>query len=848
MASPVRPPLPAASNPAPTRLRLRIGGLVQGVGFRPFAHRLAHELELSGFVRNASAGAWLEVEGPRLAVETFRRRLESERPPHCRFQHVEETWLDPTGHPGFRIEATDPDGDRTAWVLPDLATCDECRREILDPANRRHRHPFANCTHCGPRFSVVLALPYDRERTTLRRFPLCPACKREFEDPADRRFHAQPIACPDCGPQLALWDSRGEALAVRDAALRTAGDALRAGRIVALKGLGGFQLLVRADDEEAVRRLRQRKHREAKPLALLCPSLAAAADLADLDPAEARLLTSPAAPIVLVRRRGGRPGPGRIADSVAPGNPRLGLMLPYTPIHHLLAADLGLTLVATSGNVSDDPICIDQEEALAALGSVADLFLVHDRPIARPVDDSVARIVLGTEQVLRRARGYAPLPLPLPLPLPSLAAPAGTSPPVILALGGHLKNSVALARQGEVFPSQHVGDLETAAGVEAFTRAARDLPRLLDATPTLAAADLHPDYYPTQHAERLGLPVLGIQHHEAHAWACLADNDLSPPALALAWDGTGLGHDRTIWGGEFLELTRAGCRRRAWLRPFALPGGDAAARDARRSALGLLHEAGLRRHPRASAWLERHFAPGELRDLERLLARPALTPRTSSLGRLFDAVAALLDLRLESRFEGEAALEVEWAATETAAGRERNPAPPSAPSPWPIRETPDGLLVDWQPFLERLLDRPPIPTGGESASDLAGTRELALVFHDQLAASALEVARRVGLPRVLLTGGCFQNLLLTERLVATLRAGGFSVYWHQRLPPNDGGLAAGQAVAAHFRHLRIVASPPAPPDPAPPCASPSPAKSSPSPTTENSPAPAASASAASSAK
>lgn len=774
---------PGWSDPdAPARARVAVRGLVQGVGFRPFIHRLAGSLSLTGWVRNDPSGAQVEVEGRRAAVEDFLARLGAEPPSPCRILHVETVWLSPRGPGGFQILPSVTDGVSTALILPDLAMCADCRRELHDPADRRHRYPFINCTQCGPRYSIIRSLPYDRARTSMSGFALCPDCRREYEDPADRRFHAEPIACPRCGPRLALRDPHGKTLDEGESALRSAVEALRDGRILALKGLGGFQLLVRADLDSPVARLRRRKRREAKPLAVMCRSIETVRLYGEVSTDEERLLASSAAPIVLLSRRS--PALASLAASVAPENPWLGVMLPYTPLHHLLLTELDLPLVATSGNLSDEPLCIDECEALQRLAGVADLFLVHDRPIVRPVDDSVARVLLGTTQVLRRARGYAPLPTPLP----SGGGRSGSGP--ILAVGAHLKNTLAMARDGEVFLSQHLGDLETARAAEVFEQTLESLPRLLDIVPESIAMDLHPDYLTTQRAATLPGRHFAIPHHEAHAWACLADNELPLPALALCWDGAGLGPDGTIWGGEFLELTARDCRRRAWVRPFPIPGGDRAARDPRRSALGLLHAARLLENPAGLGYLAEVFTGIEASVLRTLLASAHHAPRTSSLGRLFDALASLLRLTHASRYEGEAAQRLEWAAWR--AWQRGEPSPIDPLGALVLAERDPGLEVDWQPFLESLLDRDPgLPSDG-----------WALAWHRALAGMAAAVARRLLPERVLLTGGCFQNRLLTELTVAALRADGFNVYWHQRIPPNDGGIALGQAAAVSVRTAR----------------------------------------------
>ncbi len=784
------PPAPLSET---GRTRLIIRGAVQGVGFRPFVFRLATELSLHGWVSNSPAGVTLEIEGPAAARREFLLRLEAERPPHCFIHGLEAVELDPAGHTGFTIRPSETTGEKTALVLPDIATCAACRREIFDPADRRFRYPFTNCTHCGPRYSILEALPYDRPNTSMKGFALCPACRAEYEDPRNRRFHAQPNACPRCGPQLALWDPAGRELAREDAALTGAVRALREGAIVAVKGLGGFHLLVRADDEAGVRRLRERKHREEKPLALMCPSPAVAETLAEVGPLEARALRSPEAPIVLCRRRPDAP----VAGAVAPGNPWLGLMLPYTPLHHLLLADLGRTVVATSGNVSDEPICTDEREALVRLGGIADLFLVHNRPIVRHVDDSLVRIVLGRELVLRRARGYAPLPVRVDRPLPP-----------VLAVGAHLKNTVALARGHEVFLSQHIGDLDTAPARAAFERVIADLSRLYAIQPEQVMADAHPDYHSTRRARATGLPVGEVQHHHAHVLACMAENHLPAPVLGVAWDGTGLGPDGTIWGGEFLRVTAGGVERVAHWRPFRLPGGEQAVKEPRRAALGLLHaHLGDGAFERRDLAPVRAFKPAELRALRPALNKALNAPLTSSVGRLFDAVASLLDLRQIARFEGQAAMDLEFAfepgdATDSYPVELRqspaaaDPPPGSAAAPVTPGTAPGIWMADWAPLLQALL------------RDLrvgAPVWQIAARFHNTLAEVVVAVARRVAEPRVVLSGGCFQNKYLLERTVEALRSAGFSPYWHQRVPPNDGGIALGQAVAAGRR------PPPAPP-------------------------------------
>lgn len=751
---------------ARARLKVAIRGAVQGVGFRPYVYRLAGELRLDGSVRNTAQGVSIEVEGPQSSLEDFLRRLPVEMPSHALIQSLEPRFLDPLGLEGFRIESSEV-GQPTALILPDLATCPDCRTEVFDPGNRRYRYPFTNCTYCGPRYSIIRALPYDRPNTTMREFEQCPACAAEYADPGDRRFHAQPNACPVCGPRLELWDESGAALAEGDVALRLVVAWLASGKIIALKGIGGFQLLVDAASDSAVRRLRERKHREEKPLAVLFPSLVEVEKNCRLEDNEARLLTSPQAPIVLLPRLPG--GGGQVRELVAPGNPYLGAMMPCSPLHHLLARDFGGPLVATSGNLSDEPICIDNTEAVRRLAGIADGFLVHNRPIARHIDDSVVRLLLGRELVLRRARGYAPLPLTLGL----RAGPA-------LAVGAHLKNAVAVSVERDVFLSQHIGDLDTEAAREAMVRVSEDLTRLYQVKAERVACDLHPDYASTQLAARLHPQPFPVQHHLAHVLACLAENELEPPCLGISWDGTGWGLDRTVWGGEFLRVFPGGFERVAHLRSFPLPGGERAVREPRRCALGVVFEAGKGSLDWAPPGLRAAFTKAEWSTLRRMLETGTRCPGTTSVGRLFDAVAALSGIRQFTHFEGQAAMEVEFALGPDGGGQ---------PYPFQLTESGRRWIVDWEPCIRNL------------ASDVVADRsvsEIVAKFHSGLVEAAVAVACRVGESRVVLSGGCFQNRHLAEQMVKRLREEGFRVYWHQRIPPNDGGIAVGQLAALAF--------------------------------------------------
>jgi hydrogenase maturation protein HypF len=745
-------------------------GAVQGVGFRPFIYRLATELGLAGWVRNSTQGVCLEVEGGVDTLQGFLRRLTADRPPQAVIHSLESALLDPCGYTAFVIQPSHADDAKTAVMLPDLATCADCRREVFDPGDRRYLYPFTNCTNCGPRFSIIEALPYDRPNTTMRHFAMCRQCQAEYDDPHNRRFHAQPNACPQCGPQLALWDGNGTPLASQHAALLATVEAIRHGAIVAVKGLGGFHLVVDAHNEASVQQLRQRKQRAEKPFALMYPSLTAVQEHCHVSALEARLLLSPASPIVLLHRKASLPH-----AAIAPGNPYLGVMLPYTPLHHLLLHELGFAVVATSGNRADEPLCTDADDALARLAGIAELFLVHDRPIARHVDDSIGRVILGTEQLLRRARGYAPLPIRV----------ANATLPAVLAVGGHLKNTVALSVGDDIFLSQHLGDLETAPALAAFQAAMQHLPQLYDATPTLVACDAHPDYRSTQNTMALKVPSIRVQHHYAHVLACMADNALEPPVLGVAWDGTGYGLDGTVWGGEFLQITDVGFRRVAHLRPFRLPGGATAIKEPRRAALGLLYAVfGAALFAMSDLAPVQAFSPQALRIVHTMLQRGLNAPLTSSAGRLFDAVASLVGLRQRATFEGQAAMELEFALD----GVETDMA-----YPFRIDEAHATYVIDWAPLVRAIVADWP---------HQSSVPHIAAAFHNTLVDIIVAVAQRLGEARVVLTGGCFQNRYLTERAVHRLRAAGFRPSWHQRVPPNDGGLALGQVVAA-FRTQQL---------------------------------------------
>ncbi len=718
------------------RRRIRVTGVVQGVGFRPFVYGLARSLGLSGFVLNDGEGVLVEVEGASDALDALVRGLHEHAPPLARVESVRSEPIACRGETGFRIERSAPAG-RSALVPPDVATCDDCLRELFDPADRRHRYPFTNCTQCGPRFTIVTALPYDRSNTTMAGFPLCADCRREYEDPGDRRFHAEPIACPACGPTLSL-EQPSDTVLLGEEALGEAVSLLRSGRIVAVKGLGGYHLACDAGDEDAVARLRARKLREDKPFAVMTNDPDALAEVGD---AERALLESRERPIVLCPRR----ADALVAGSVAPGTPWLGLLLPYTPLHHLLLADYGAALVMTSGNRSDEPIATDDAEAQERLGAIADAFLAHDRPIHRRCEDSVVR----AEFPLRRSRGFVPAALRLPV----------DAPRPLVAAGPELKATFCVARGGEAFLSPHLGDLDGELAYRAFLSDMRLVTEMLRVRPDVVAHDLHPEYLATKWALEQDAQLVGVQHHHAHAAACLAEHGETGPALALVFDGTGYGTDGTLWGGELLRCDLASFERVAHLDPVPLPGGEAAIREPWRAAAIHLELAGRPVH-----W-ERWA------DVRASLAVNA--PPSSGMGRLFDAVAALLDVRDEVSYEGQAAIELELLAGDVAA----------EPFAWRFGGGP-ALVAAVHDELAAGRDR----------------RELAAAFHETVAAAAAAACAEAAEPRlVVLSGGTFQNLRLLASTRRRLEEHGFRALAHRRVPPNDGGVSYGQAAVAAAR-------------------------------------------------
>lgn len=750
------------AEPSPVRWRVRVYGVVQGVGFRPFVYRLATGLGLTGWVGNTPEGVIIEVEGRPEALQNLVDALRQQAPAHACVEAVRsEPLARPAAFQAFRVRESEERGAATTRLPADLAPCRQCTGELHDPDNRRYRYPFINCTDCGPRYSLIEDLPYDRERTAMRHFQMCPRCLAEYRNPQSRRFHAEPNTCPDCGPRVEFCRSDGRVLAEGEAALSEALRRLRAGDIIALKGLGGFQLLSDARNSHSVQTLRARKGRPRKPLAVMFGSLASLRQRCPVSAPESLLLTGGERPIVLLHARN-----HDLAENIAPGRADLGVMLPCTPLHDLLLRDLGFPVVATSGNRSGEPIAIDNEEALVRLGDLADGFLIHDRPILRPLDDSVARVVAGRPQLLRRARGYSPnLALPIQVP------------PGWGATGGHLKTTVALSTRAGVVLSQHLGDMDSILSRKELDHTMDNLQQLFATLPRQWAHDGHPDYYTTRYAQACGGEQFAVQHHVAHIAAVMAEHGVNEPVLGVAWDGSGLGDDHTLWGGEFLRLDSQGYERVAHLRRFRLPGGEAAMREPRRSAFGLLYALMGEQVTECEALAPvNSFSKAERRLLIQSLKAGLNAPETSSMGRLFDSVAALAGICLQASYEGQAAGELEAALdrTDTAPPYRFEVSVPEAGRPW---------QVDWAPAVSALLDD--IQRGKPVSGIATG-------FHRGLVNAIVAVAKQAKLSRVVLAGGCFQNACLLELTITALKGAGFQVFWPCRLPPNDGGLSVGQ--------------------------------------------------------
>jgi hydrogenase maturation protein HypF len=750
------------------RRRIRVRGIVQGVGFRPFVFRLAEEEGVSGWVLNDSLGVMTEAEAARRALDRFERRLSEDAPPLARVSSIESESIPPTSESGFVIRPSEGTPGRTALISPDVATCADCLHELLDPNDRRYRYPFINCTNCGPRYTIIRDVPYDRPRTTMASFTMCPECQREYDNPRDRRFHAQPNACAKCGPRLTLLDSRGTVLQTNDP-VRGAARFLKEGKIVAVKGLGGFHLASDATSDEAVSRMRLRKTREEKPFAIMSGSVRTMERFAEVGPRERRLLESPERPIVLLPRK----EPSGIAASVAPHSRYFGVMLPYTPLHHLLLEEGFDALVMTSGNVADEPICKDNDEALAKLGDIADCFLVHDREIHVTSDDSVVRADARGLRTMRRSRGYVPVPVPI------------DEGPVILAVGAELRNTVALTRGPSVFLSQHVGDIRNVETHEFFLRTVEHLKRILDVEPEIVAHDMHPDYLSTRFALALErVERVSVQHHHAHIACCMLEHGLRGRTIGAVLDGTGYGPDGRTWGGEFLDADLAEFERVGQFEYLPLPGGDRAVVEPWRTGFAaLVLSTGGDWRKLDIEFLERH----DVRDFEtlaRMMERGVNCPLSSGAGRVFDAVSALVGVCERATYEGQPAIELEAIA---ATGVEDS-------YPFDVRVEDGRWVVHFAETYRAVVDdvRRAVQAGVISAR-----------FHNTIVEVVVHLvgrtAGKTGLDRVCLSGGVFQNRYLCDRVVGRLESLGLKTYEQSAVPANDGGIALGQAAVARAR-------------------------------------------------
>ena len=764
------------------RIRMTVNGIVQGVGFRPFVFKLATDLGLCGYVRNASGAVEIEVEGDGDALQAFVKRLRSEAPPLSRIASVELEEVEPVGDSEFRIMASDGTSTPRPVIPPDVATCAECMHEVNTASNRRHLYPFTNCTNCGPRFTIIVRLPYDRPNTTMARFKMCELCESEYHDPLDRRFHAQPNACPSCGPRVWLTDACGNVIrAETHGAIQLAGELLHRGYIVAVKGLGGFHIACDARNSAAVSKLRLRKRRLAKPFAIMCRDEDELKSVARCEDWELRLLKSPQSPIVLLREA----DESGIAPEVAPNNLYQGVMLPYTPLHAILMRYSPSTLVMTSGNVSDEPICFTNEEALRKLSGIADFFLLHDRDIHTPCDDSVVRPMCGHGVLLRRARGYVPSSFDLPRRLP---VPA-------VSVGADLKNTVCVAQDDWAVLSQHIGDIENLDTCEYMRRTLNHFCNLLGVEPAIVAHDMHPGYHTTKLASEFCEVRFTVQHHYAHVLSCMVEHGVYEPVIGVAFDGTGYGADGTIWGGEMLLCDPKGFKRLGHLHPMPLAGGEAAIRKPIRLAFAyaweLLGEEALK-NAGLKPLLGR-LSPDELRVIPLQVARRLNSPLNTSMGRLFDAVSALLGICDVATYEGQAAIELEMAATHVWDGN-------VIPLKFAMRWEDGKLIIDHRQTLLHLLE---LLSNGEDVRLLAARFHRAVV--EMIANGCEQLRSLTGVNKVVLTGGVFQNRLLLEGAVCRLSELGFEVLWHRQVPPNDGGIALGQIAALAFADIGAIA-------------------------------------------
>lgn len=753
------------------RLKIIIRGAVQGVGFRPFVYRLATEMNLKGYVFNSSRGVFIEVEGSSETLKKFLLRLEKEKPPISIIQSLEFQILDVIGYKEFEIRKSEKEEEITTLILPDIATCKDCLRELFDPDDRRYLYPFINCTNCGPRFTIIEMLPYDRPLTSMKNFKMCPDCEREYHNPEDRRFHAQPIACPECGPHIELWNENGHKISEKENCYPLVCELINSGKIIAIKGLGGFHLIVNAADDIAVKELRKRKHREEKPFALMFPDIETVKKICEVNELEERLLLSPESPIVLLRKKSSYEL--KISEYVAPDNPYLGIMLPYTPLHHIIMRFLGKPIIATSGNLSEEPICIEENEALNRLNGIADYFLVHNRPILRHCDDSIARIIHNREFIIRRARGYAPLPYLIDDEL-------GDN---LIAVGGHLKNTIALKKGNQVFISQYIGDLSTLESFNAFKRTLGDFQNLYETNEAKFVGDLHPDYISTKYLKDQSKDYKLIQHHLSHIAACKLENGVKGEALGVSWDGTGYGFDGSIWGSEFFLIDDENFEHIGQFRKFYLPSGEKAIKEPKRTLAGILYEI-YGSDILNSAILRSKFNETELKLIVNQIDKKINSPECVSTGRLFDAVSSLIGITDYSNFEGQAAMKLEFSIEK------------GVDEHYEFEFLKNEIIkINWEKIITGIIRD--IEYGIQKS-------KIATKFHNTLTEIIVEFAKYTNQKKILLSGGCFQNVYLLERTIERLKQEFFQVYWHQRIPTNDGGISFGQIAAYNLKNRKLL--------------------------------------------
>ncbi|WP_028864774.1 carbamoyltransferase HypF [Psychromonas aquimarina] len=747
------------------RYQINVQGRVQGVGFRPFVAVTASQLNLSGWVRNIRQSVLIEIEGLPLETETFVQQLQADAPAASKIDLLNKKQIKNQGDSGFHILPSSGQNDGAVNISPDTGICKACRNELFSKENRRYRYPFICCTQCGPRYSILRALPFDRHNTTLNAFPMCEDCLQEYKNPKDRRFHAQGINCQQCGPKISYVNQQGQAIAEKEQALTLAIAALQAGKILAVKGLTGFHIIADAYNNEAVLRLREKKQRPAKPFAVMYADVPMVEADCLLGDKEKLLLSSAASPIILLENKQTNLS---LSPAIAPNNPYLGVMLAYTPLHMLICRAVNKPLIVTSANRSGEPVCSDNDQALELLGQMVDGFVMHDREIYQGLDDSIVKFVNNEPMLLRRARGYVPDYLPLE-----------TEQASILALGGQLKNSIALTKGKRLYLSQYIGDLDNLASIHRHQKIRKIMHSLIGTEADIAACDLHPDYVTTQLAKETALPVISTQHHAAHLYAAMMEHQIKEQAFGVVWDGNGYGEDGTLWGGEFIAAAEGKPQRVAALLPFKLPGGSAAIKEPRRVALSLLYE--IYGEDISSEEMVNSLSPFDpltIKQIQKMLLNNINSPLTSSAGRLFDGISSLLDLVQINSFEGEAAMRLEFAA-KTSSDR--------AVYSLPVDFSVSPNIIDWRPMLIEII------------ADINNNLSAAVIarrFHNSAAAVILKISQHYSAAQVLLSGGCFQNTLLIETTYALLQKQGIEVLWHKKIPANDAGICVGQVKAA----------------------------------------------------